>query len=214
MSTMLPVNEIFHTIQGEAFYTGTPATFVRLQGCPVGCAWCDTKHTWELNDQVDSIIGKDSDSPSHALMSNDDISQAVRQNHVVITGGEPCLYDLRPVTQQLIDNGHTVQIETSGTHEILCSDEVFVTLSPKLEMPGGFDVLDSSYHRADEIKFPVGNTTDISKLTKAVEPHVSHCQIWLQPLSENRKATALCVAMAKANEWRLSVQTHKTIGIR
>ena len=212
---MLPINEIFNTIQGEANFTGTPSTFIRLQGCPVGCGWCDTKHTWNLLDQVDSIIDKKSDSPTHAMMSIGDILKNINQKHIVITGGEPCLYDLTPLTTLLIEAGYSVQIETSGTHEILCHDDSFVTVSPKLFMAGGLNVLQTSYARADEIKYPVGKQKDIENILCHVLPNINEqIKIWLQPISMSKKATKLCVDTAKKYDWRLSIQTHKQIGVR
>ncbi|MDZ7902019.1 MAG: 4Fe-4S cluster-binding domain-containing protein [Rheinheimera sp.] len=100
------VNEIFETIQGEGSYTGTPAIFVRLQGCPVGCAWCDTKHTWEINTdlliQLGDTARKKADSEHFADCDAQGLLQLIRNQgyrarHVVITGGEPCLYDLNPL---------------------------------------------------------------------------------------------------------------------
>ncbi len=94
---------MFETIQGEGVFTGVPAVFVRLQECPVGCAWCDTKQTWEANEQdqlsFDQIIVKTGDSPNWCSASAQQIiamyqSQGYTAKHIVITGGEPCIYDL------------------------------------------------------------------------------------------------------------------------
>jgi len=90
------VNEIFETIQGEATFTGTPAVFIRLQGCPVGCGWCDTKHTWEVKQEKkvssEIIFLKNSDSEDYASFSTDEIINALKQykaTHIVLTGGKP-----------------------------------------------------------------------------------------------------------------------------
>jgi 7-carboxy-7-deazaguanine synthase len=216
---MLPVNEIFETIQGEARYTGTPSVFVRLQGCPVGCPWCDTKHTWYVEPEnkidLDSVIAKTKDTDQYGAVSALELAQTLskyKAGHVVITGGEPCLYDLRELTKRILQLGKTVQIETSGTHEINCHPESWVTLSPKIEMPGGYKVLQTSIDRADEIKFPVGKMKDVDTLKKHfINPLV---KVWLQPLSQSKKATQLCIEQATINGWNLSIQTHKFIGIR
>lgn len=102
-----PINEMFQTLQGEGYFTGVPAIFIRLQGCPVGCAWCDTKHTWEkLEDRevsLFSILAKTKESDKWGAASSEDLlavigRQGYTARHVVITGGEPCIHDLLPLT--------------------------------------------------------------------------------------------------------------------
>lgn len=221
---MLPVNEVFETIQGEATYTGTPAVFIRLQGCPVGCPWCDTKHTWfikaEEKTDVDTILAKEQDAETFAEAEAVDLLNLVksqfRARHIVITGGEPCLYDLTDLTRAFIDAGYSVQIETSATHEIRCDERAFVTISPKIKMPGGLKILPNAVARANEIKHPVGKARDVERLKQEVlslAPDAA-TNVWLQPLSQSKRATAVCVDLATENGWRISVQTHKYIGVR
>lgn len=228
---MLPINEVFETIQGEAYYTGTPAVFVRLQGCDVGCPWCDTKHTWEVNAadaaDLDHVLAKTGDSPAYANVTVDQLMEVIgrfRARHVVITGGEPCDYDLTELTAKVIGDGRrSVQIETSGTAQVRAADWSFVTVSPKVDMPGGRALVDATLARADEIKMPVGKPADIDRLrvvldrSRAARAHrnlTGAPHVWLQPLSQSEKATALCVEAATANGWRLSLQTHKYLGVR
>ncbi len=222
MST-IRVNEVFETIQGEAAFTGSPSVFLRLQGCPVGCGWCDTKHTWETLPEHETsqniIITKTEDSPHYFVSDAQSIAAMVAQNyqakHVVITGGEPCMIDLTALTTELLARGLRVQIETSGTFEIKVHPRAWVTLSPKIAMPAGLPVLASSYARANEIKFPVGNERDIDVVIEQVMPHVAANKLlWLQPLSQSKKATDLCIAAATRLDARVSIQTHKFIGIR
>jgi len=222
MSNTVYVNEIFETVQGEATYTGTPAVFVRLQGCPVGCPWCDTKHTWEveLDKQIAPAIMllKEEDAPSFAKFTVDDLIECLDQftaRHIVLTGGEPCIYNLQAHTKAICDSGRTCQIETSGTFPIRVDDRCFVTLSPKLDMPGGLEVLDEAYDRANEVKFPLGKESDIRKITEKVAVKMRpDCLLWVQPLSQSPKATSLCVQCATEHGWRVSIQTHKFIGVR
>jgi 7-carboxy-7-deazaguanine synthase len=216
---MLKINEIFETIQGEAQYTGTPSVFIRLQGCEVGCAFCDTKHTWEMNPKIIPIkdmAAKVEDEESCAMMTEEEIVEFVIANfsakHIVITGGEPCIYNLIELTDRFLDHGYSTQIETSGTEPILCADETFVTLSPKYNMAGGKEVLVDNYMRADEVKMPVGKQSDIDLIHTMIVPH--HDNIWLQPVSQSKKATQLCIDTATKNNWRISIQTHKFINIR
>ena len=215
------VNEIFETIQGEANFTGTPSIFIRMQGCPVGCGWCDTKHTWytEHSNQahVSEILSKRIDSQKYAQFSPDDILDAIKDmssRHIVITGGEPCLYDLNNITEALIYKGYTVQIETSGTHVVNAHPDTWITVSPKVGMDGGFKVLKSVMDLANEIKFPVGKPSDISLLLQVLDMTDNQCDIWLQPLSQSAKATKVCVNEATANGWKVSIQTHKYMGVR
>lgn len=218
---MLRVNEIFPTIQGEARWTGTPATFIRLQGCPVGCSWCDTKHTWPVNEKkkitVGEMLAKIDPAPNWAEMSVADVAAVVRSmkpRHFVITGGEPCTYDLLTLTANLKTLG-TVQVETSGTHEIKAVPGTWVTVSPKIGMAGGLKVRGDAMQRADEIKFPVETAEDIKRLEELLARHPANGRlVWLQPVSQDDEATELCVRACMTRRWSLSIQTHKYAGVR
>lgn len=221
---MYKVNEIFQTIQGEGIYTGVPAVFIRLQVCPVGCAWCDTKQTWtaEEHDQtsLQDIIVKQGDSPSWCQSSVDDLitlyqMQHYTAKHIVITGGEPCIYDLRPLTEAFEALGCQCQIETSGTSPIQCSESTWVTVSPKIAMKGKLEVLDSALQRANEIKHPVGTQKDIDQLDALLlrAGCESKSNIALQPISQKPRATELCMEVCIQRNWRLSIQTHKYLNI-
>jgi len=132
------VNEIFTTIQGEGFLAGSPATFIRLQGCSVGCPWCDTKYTWHAGG-----------SP----MSAEEIVAQVRRKHVVITGGEPTLYDLDPLLR-LLKSEHFVQLETSGQNALKGAIYPhWVTWSPKPNLE--YSIPDSLLPSVSEVKWVV-----------------------------------------------------------
>lgn len=216
--TTLLVSEIFETIQGEGYWSGSPAVFVRLQGCLVGCPWCDTKHTWSEGkasaprDAVFTRSGADGGIEWDIGELHREIRSRYTARHVVITGGEPLAQSIAPFCELLLADGRLVQVETSGTYEARVPDDVFVTVSPKVGMPGGRKVLTGVLSRADEIKFPVGKASDIRTI-EALLPDVTTGLIWLQPLSMSEKATRLCVSECIARNWRLSVQTHKFIGI-
>jgi 7-carboxy-7-deazaguanine synthase len=220
-----PVNEIFATIQGEATFAGTPSIFIRLQGCDVGCSWCDTKHSWNTHQinkiEWDNIPGKTSDKNSWAYATIGQIKKYMQTNytqikHVVITGGEPAIYDLSLLCLMLEEMGKNVQIETSGTSILKITPDTWVTLSPKIDMPGGKLVLSECVIRANEIKMPIGKIADIEKLKLflANDPIPENVTVWLQPLSQNPGATKICIEQALLNNWRLSLQTHKFINIR
>ncbi|MDR0217956.1 MAG: 7-carboxy-7-deazaguanine synthase QueE [Enterobacteriaceae bacterium] len=219
-----PINEMFQTLQGEGVFTGVPSIFIRLQGCPVGCSWCDTKHTWEKEvdkqQPIDNILLKSQDSDLWSVATSQQIiglfaRQGYTARHVVITGGEPCLYNLRPLTESLESAGYQCQIETSGTHAIHCSDKTWVTVSPKVKMRGGYKVLPEAMSRANEVKHPVGRERDIEALDELLamldgnnEPVVA-----LQPISQKEEATRLCIETCIARNWRFSMQTHKYLNI-
>lgn len=221
---LYPINEMFQTLQGEGFYTGAPAIFIRLQGCPVGCSWCDTKHTWEkYADQqqpLTDIVHKSTESEAWADASVEQLLAVITEQgwtakHIVITGGEPALYDLTSLTEQFEQQGFHCQIETSGTHPIRCSVATWVTVSPKVNMRGGYDVLNSALLRANEVKHPVGRQRDIDALDLLLSqvPPSSERIIALQPISCKKAATDLCIATCIARNWRFSMQTHKYLNI-
>lgn len=221
MKHTYPVNEIFESIQGEATFTGTPSIFIRLQGCPVGCAWCDTKHTWHLDSDCTTtpviMMSKVADTDEFAEMTVLELLDTIKHfhaNHIVLTGGEPCIHDLEALTNALYENGYSIQIETSGTHHIYCHPACFITVSPKLDMAGGFKILPDCLSFADEIKHPVGKEADITKLREEILPLTICDNIWLQPLSQSKKATELCIKEATENGWKVSIQTHKFLGVR
>ena len=205
-------------------FTGVPAIFLRLQGCPVGCPWCDTKHTWvtDTADQVnaDAMLAKTAASAEWAELTAEEILQLFQQQqftakHVVITGGEPAMYDLRPLAQVLEAQGMRLQIETSGTFAIQTSAATWVTVSPKLDMPGGYLVRPDCMQRADEIKYPIAMQKHLDAFDKLLQscPPRPQAIIALQPISQRPRATELAIAVCQQRNWRLSVQLHKYLNI-
>lgn len=220
---VLNINEMFETIQGEGVYTGVPAIFVRLQGCPVGCPWCDTKHTWTLDENliesVDAVINKSEESERFFGISDLGLlalfeQQGYNAKHVVITGGEPCMYDLTGLTELLHERGFTSQIETSGTFEVKCAQQTWVTVSPKVNMKGGYDVLTSALQRANEIKHPIAMQKHVDELDELLAGiDLTDIVVCLQPISQQARATELAIKTCIDRNWRLSLQTHKYVGI-
>ncbi len=218
------VNELFQTIQGEGFYTGMPAIFIRLQGCDVGCAWCDTKHTWVVSVDKKTALAhltdQSNESDRWAEVNAQQIIDEIKRlgysaRLVVITGGEPCMYDLRELTQCLHECGFSTQIETSGTYPVLVDSASWVTVSPKINMRAKKEVLLSALERANEIKHPVGTEKDIDQLDALLQSVTSleNKTICLQPISQKAIATALCMQVCIERNWRLSVQVHKYLEI-
>lgn len=216
--TTLPVNEIFFSLQGEGTYTGCPAVFIRLQGCSVGCPYCDTQYAQQCDpslrrsDPAIVFLKK----RSNALYADLDSSWLVQevnrrsQNRpiAVITGGEPCQYDLTPLTSALLSEGYPVHIETSGTELIRCHKECRITLSPKRKA-----VREENWQRAQEIKLPVLTENDVQRYFERLKSLEKDVIICLQPVSCDPTATTLCVRLCQEHNWRLSLQMHKYLGI-
>jgi 7-carboxy-7-deazaguanine synthase len=221
---VLKVAEVFHSVQGEGFFTGTPAAFIRLHGCGVGCPWCDTPYTWKQAPRpvtFEELIQAPPESALVAEVTPDVLADWTGYRpgrHVVVTGGEPFEQDLNALLTGLNADGCYVQIETSGTvgvPETTLVQTDWITLSPKVGMPGGRQVDRRLLDVADEIKMPVGRDRDLAALLDLLgQRQGDPVPVWLQPLSQSPAATRLCIEAAAAHGWRVSLQTHKLAGLR
>jgi organic radical activating enzyme len=197
--TLLPLMEEFYTIQGEGFHTGKAAYFIRLGGCDVGCHWCDVKESW--------------DAELHPLTSADQIVKNAEQypsKTVVITGGEPLLYNLDYLTTQLQKSGIKTFIETSGAYP-LSGYWDWICLSPKKFKGPRPDIIP----KAGELKVIVFNKSDFAWAEEHAK-HVSpHTKLYLQPeWSKAAEITPLIIDYVKENpRWKISLQTHKYLNI-
>ena len=112
----LPVMESFYTIQGEGYHQGKAAYFIRLAGCDVGCVWCDVKDSWDASKHplisVEKIVEKAQEATSNKFKAKS------KKNIVVVTGGEPLMHSLTPLTKALRAAGFETNIETSGAHAL------------------------------------------------------------------------------------------------
>lgn len=221
--TNYPVNNIYTCIQGEGVQTGVAMVLVRLHGCAVGCPWCDTKETWAFapadeRPTLPEVMGQNG---RFTWADSATIAAYIAQHHpgprwVLLTGGEPADYRLDTLVKTLHEKGYQVAIETSGTalgHVTAACD--WVCVSPKIGMPGGKQVLAEAVASADEIKHVVGKAADIDQLDHliATMPLKHTAVICLQPISQSRKATDLCIETVQSRGWRLSIQMHKYIGV-
>jgi 7-carboxy-7-deazaguanine synthase len=219
VSERYPVNDVYLAIQGEGSLTGVPMVILRLQGCEVGCPWCDTKETWELDPrhEVPTLVETRGTNPCYTWKSAGEISAFILSEYprtlwILLTGGEPARYPLRPLVDTLHEIGRKVALETSGTElGHLDAGLDWITVSPKIGMPGGKKVLPQAVQSAHEIKFPVGQQRDIEQLDALLADMPPHPDtiISLQPISLNEKATQLCLETVKERNWRLSIQLHK-----
>lgn len=236
----MQVNEIFYSIQGEGRYAGLPATFVRLQGCPVGCPFCDTKKSWSLSGDSRSL----NLSPAQIV---DSIRLMDSFKHhanplLVITGGEPFYgqngNELEGLLRAIGHNfGCRISIETSGTcfpaSALLPGCDIHITVSPKYKPDGeGFLPV---WREVFEIP---GSTIDLKFLISGasqVPAYIddfltSYCPlgsevaktagVFLQPIdfgegneAKTKRAEEQAVELSKEYGWRISLQLHKYLHI-
>ena len=227
---MIRLNDAYVTIQGEGVLTGTPMVLIRLQGCKVGCTFCDTKETWhtEATDpgrQVQSLDVLQSVVPINCYAFVDEKHLAARCREIggniswaLLTGGEPAEQDLAALVEELHAVGFQVAIETSGT--ALGHVDVgieWICISPKFNQPGNRPFLMESLANCSELKLVIGKEEHIKEAEAFVGRVRLFIKPWteisLQPISQSKKATQLCVEACMRNNWRLSIQSHKTIGM-
>jgi len=195
----LPIMESFYTIQGEGYFSGTPAYFIRLGGCDVGCHWCDVKESWDA-------------TPFDWLHIND-IVKEVRQSGAklaVITGGEPLMYNLSGLTQLLKSFEIQTNVETSGAYKLSGSWD-WICFSPKkFKKPLG-----EFYNKSDELKVVVYNKSDFKWAEKHALEMNPRSLLFLQPeWSKEKEVTPLIVDYIKDDpKWKISLQTHKYMQI-
>ncbi|MEA2041375.1 MAG: 7-carboxy-7-deazaguanine synthase QueE [Bacteroidota bacterium] len=195
----LPLIEEFYTIQGEGYQAGKAAYFIRIGGCDIGCQWCDTKYSWQVD--VDSAV-KTSEIMSRA--------SAEPAKAIVVTGGEPCSYNLDFLTQTAYKEGLKTFLETSGSYKITGNWD-WICVSPKRQSPP----LSENYALSDELKFIIYEEADF-EWAEACAKHVGEdCKLYLQPEWSRRKEnTPKVVEYIKQNpQWQLSLQSHKLINI-
>lgn len=197
--TLLPLMEEFYTIQGEGFHSGKAAYFIRLGGCDVGCHWCDVKESW--------------DAGLHPLTHADQIVEnAIKYpgKAVVITGGEPLLYNLDYLTTRLRENGIKTFIETSGAYP-LSGFWDWICLSPKKFKAPRPDILPV----AGELKVIVFNKSDFEWAEEYAKSVSTDCKLYLQPeWSKSSDVTPLIIDYVMQNpKWEISLQTHKFLNI-
>lgn len=204
---LLPLMEEFYTIQGEGFNTGKAAYFIRIGGCDVGCHWCDVKESWDASihplTEVDKIVTNALKFPAKA---------------VVVTGGEPCISELSYLTGELKKKQVQTFLETSGAYKIT-GEWDWVCLSPKKTMP----VLQENFPKANELKVIVHNKDDfrfaeenasrLSSLPFNVDR--GEVVLFLQPEWSKRDAMLPLIVeyVQEHPKWRISLQSHKYIGI-
>ena len=190
---------MFYSLQGEGFHQGRAAFFIRLAGCDVGCVWCDVKESW--------------DASKHPTLSIEEIVAAAKANPsrlAIVTGGEPLLYNLDPLTNALKAAGFETNIETSGSSP-MSGHWDWVCLSPKkFKAP-----LEENISLASELKVVVFNKHDFDWAETYAKQISPSCKLYLQPeWDKAAQITPLVIDYIKANpKWELSAQLHKYIQV-
>ena len=194
----LPLMESFYTLQGEGFHKGLAAFFIRIGGCDVGCHWCDVKESWDPkihpSTNIDEIVNK---AKSYSKVA-------------VITGGEPLMWPMDPLTEKLQNSGISTHLETSGAYP-LSGKWNWICLSPKKnKLPNK-----ECYKSADELKIIVYNKSDFDFAKLQSKKVSKNCKLYLQPeWSVRKKISPLLVDFVLKNpEWKISLQTHKYLEI-
>lgn len=212
------VNRVYPTVQGEGRMAGTPMTILRLQGCPVGCVFCDTPESWGTvgrpwgGDPEVGVPEPGGRGFAGADALADEVA-ALPPRWVLVTGGEPCWHDLGALTDALRERGLWTALETSGVFPIT-GVWSWVTVSPKPD--GRLPLLARSLDHANEVKWVVGREQDLRRLEAfLVEHHLRmRGRVAVQPMSGSVRATQLCLdALMQHPQWRLSIQVHKLLGI-
>jgi 7-carboxy-7-deazaguanine synthase len=196
---VLPLMEDFYTIQGEGFFQGSAAYFIRLGGCDVGCVWCDVKESW--------------DASAHPLVAVEDIGLKAKESGsriAVVTGGEPVMYDLSELTVSLHKAGLRTHIETSGVYPITGSWD-WICFSPKkFKSPD-----DSIFPIANELKVIIYNKSDFAWAEEFAAKVSNNCKLYLQPeWSREKEMLPQIIGYVKSHaEWEVSLQIHKYMNI-
>ena len=196
---MYKINEIFHSLQGEGFHTGTPAVFVRFSGCNLHCAFCDTQHQSGKMMTTQAIIDEVNNYPNAPL--------------IVLTGGEPSLFIDESFVEELKQKtGKRIAIETNGTRA-LPNNLDWVTFSPKTGFDGG-DAAPCVLKQCDELKV-VYLGQDLAQYNNITAKHRYLQPCWVSNENDRKRNMQATVQAVLAHpDWRLSLQTHRILDIR
>ena len=196
---ILPLMETFKTIQGEGFHTGKVAHFIRIGGCDIGCHWCDIKESW--------------DSELYPWVKIFDITESIDNSTeiIVISGGEPLMWNMAPLTYQLRKKNKKIHLETSGAYE-LSGNWDWICLSPKKNKRPIPNLL----KRANELKVVVYNKHDLNFAEQNAKHVKKDCILFMQPEWSNKEKVMPLISnfILKNPNWRISLQTHKYLGIK
>ena len=194
----LPLMEAFYTLQGEGYHKGSAAYFIRIGGCDVGCHWCDVKESW--------------DAQKHPPTGIESIVQEAKKwsNTVVVTGGEPLMWPMYPLTTELKSKGIITHIETSGAYNLSVAWDWFCLSPKKTKLP-----TPEAYKAADELKMIIHNQNDFKFAEEQAALVGEDCILFLQPEWSKREQMMpeMVDYVLKNPRWKVSLQTHKYLNI-
>ena len=194
----LPLMEAFYTLQGEGYHKGSAAYFIRIGGCDVGCHWCDVKESW--------------DAQKHPPTGIESIVQEAKKwsNTVVVTGGEPLMWPMYPLTTELKSKGIITHIETSGAYNLSGAWDWFCLSPKKTKLP-----TPEAYKAADELKMIIHNQNDFKFAEEQAALVGEDCILFLQPewSKRDQMMPEMVDYVLKNPRWKVSLQTHKYLNI-
>ena len=191
------IMEHFSTLQGEGFHSGRSAYFLRLSGCDIGCVWCDVKESWD-----------DNAGEFYSLEKVQTLTE--KHDFVVITGGEPAMHDLRPLTDLLHQQNKYLAIETSGCYPLRGAVDWYTFSPKKFKKP-----CDEAYLLANELKVVIFHLSDLEWAQQHAERVSESCLLYLQPEWSKRSVLQedIISFIHRNPRWKLSLQTHKYLDI-
>lgn len=189
------INEIFYSLQGEGYWTGHPAIFIRFAGCNLRCPFCDTNHEISKKYTLTELLGE--------LM-------AYKCKFIVLTGGEPTLQVDEVLLNYLKSQDYMIAMETNGTRPIPRGVD-WITVSPKDIFVDNAEVV---VQHADELKVVFDGVHLLAPpITYAVYKYIQPCDTGDK--ERNEEIIKQCVQFVKDNPtWSLSLQTQKILNIR
>jgi len=190
------VNEIFYSLEGEGFFSGVAAIFIRLAGCTMGCPWCDTKYAQKTNYNLtaEQILKKIAVYPCKT---------------VVLTGGEPTEQNLTALLKLLKQNKYQIHLETNGANLIDTKLFDFCTVSPKAYVNA------KMLKKADAVKYITDTKTTLAEIESLEEKTSKKTLFYLQPKNNSKENIKQCLKLIKQkSNLRLSVQLHKFLNIK
>jgi 7-carboxy-7-deazaguanine synthase len=202
------VAEVFRSLQGEGRNQGRPTVFLRLAGCNLACAWCDTAYAREGGEELDA----------------DTVLEQIRETagpcrRLCVTGGEPLLqqHELVPVVATLASEGYAIEIETNGTIDF-APVQAHAAITMDVKCPSSGETSDLSLlarlRPGDAVKFVVGDLADLAYMENVLGAHPTEAEVYVSPVHGADAGPIVARILDRDLPVRFSLQLHKLIGVR